>query len=180
MARTNYAARRAQLISTFGVGSLFPAENNSFMITSIDQWDQKRLQTVAEVRLARNLRVRGFYLPPAGKTGRIPVIRFPDMLVCPKCNRLGNVKDLKARYDDPKCGVCSAPGELVPSRFVVACENGHLDDFPYSYWVHSHTPWIVTTINCPCSRRAGRHHWQILWCVAAVASPGPWLTPSIH
>lgn len=140
MARTTYAARRAQLISTFGVGSLFPAENNSFMITSIDQWDQKRLQTVAEVRLARNLRVRGFYLPPAGKTGRIPVIRFPDMLVCPKCNRLGNVKDLKARYDDPKCGVCSAPGELVPSRFVVACENGHLDDFPYSYWVHSHTP----------------------------------------
>lgn len=140
MARTTYAARRAQLISTFGVGSLFPAENNSFMITSIDQWDRKRLQNVAEPRLARNLGVSAFYLPPAGTTGRIPVIRFPDMLVCPKCNRLGSVKDLNARYDDPRCGVCSAPGELVPSRFVVACENGHLDDFPYSYWVHSHTP----------------------------------------
>lgn len=140
MARTTYAARRAQLISTFGVGSLFPAENNSFMITSIDQWDQKRLQSVEEARLARNLRVSGFYLPPSGKTGRIPVVRFPDMLVCPRCNRLGTIKDLRARYDDPVCGVCSKKGELTPSRFVVACENGHLDDFPYTFWVHAHNP----------------------------------------
>ena len=140
MARTTYAARRAQLISTFGVGSLFPAENNSFIITSIDQWDRKRLQSVEEARLARNLGVSGFYLPPSGKNGRIPVVRFPDMLVCPRCSRLGNIKALGARYDDPICGMCSKKGELTPSRFVVACENGHLDDFPYSYWVHAHNP----------------------------------------
>ncbi|GLB65928.1 DUF1998 domain-containing protein [Arthrobacter mangrovi] len=140
MARTNYAARRAQLISTFGVGSLFPAENNSFMITSTDQWDEKRLKRVSEPRLARNLRVNELCLPPSGKSGHIPVVRFPDMLVCPRCNRLGNLRELKSRYDDPVCGLCSKKGELAPSRFVVACENGHLDDFPYAYWVHSYNP----------------------------------------
>ena len=25
---------------------------------------------------------------------------------------------------------------LVPSRFIVACRHGHIDDFPYSRWVH--------------------------------------------
>lgn len=140
MARTTYAARRAQLVSTFGVGSLFPAENNSFMITSIDQWDRKRLQRVEEARLARNLGVSGFFLPPSGKSGRIPVVRFPDKLVCPRCNRLGSIKELNARYDDPICGVCPKKGELVPSRFVIACENGHLDDFPYAFWVHAFNP----------------------------------------
>jgi hypothetical protein len=29
--------------------------------------------------------------------------------------------------------------DLVPSRFVVACEAGHLDEFPYWQWVHRST-----------------------------------------
>lgn len=28
--------------------------------------------------------------------------------------------------------------ELYPSRFVVACKNGHISDFPYIEWVHQH------------------------------------------
>jgi hypothetical protein len=139
MAKT-YAARRAQLISTFGVGSLFPAENNSFMITSIDQWDTKHMRPVAEPRLARSLGANQLYLPPSGKRARIPVARFPELLVCPRCNRLGNTSDLKAGYEDPVCGICAKMGQLTPSRFVVACENGHIDDFPYLYWVHSFNP----------------------------------------
>lgn len=140
MARKTYAARRSQLISTFGVGSLFPAENNSFMITSIDQWDKKQLKPVSEPRLARSLRVSQLLLPPAGARGRIPVIRFPEMLVCPNCNRLGRVKQLQASYEDPKCGLCKSLAPVTPSRFVIACEDGHIDDFPYAYWVHGYTP----------------------------------------
>lgn len=140
MARKTYAARRSQLISTFGVGSLFPAENNSFMITSIDQWDKKQLKAVSEPRLARSLRVAELLLPPAGARGKIPVVRFPQMLVCPSCNRIGTVKQLQASYEDPKCGLCKSLAPLTPSRFVVACEDGHIDDFPYSYWVHGFTP----------------------------------------
>lgn len=139
MARKTYAARRSQLISTFGVGSLFPAENNSFMITSIDQWDRKYLKPVSEPRLARSLGVSELLLPPAGTRGKIPVIRFPQMLVCPNCNRIGTTKQLQAAYDDPKCGLCKSLAPLTPSRFVVACENGHIDDFPYAYWVHGYS-----------------------------------------
>ena len=110
MARKTYAARRSQLISTFGVGSLFPAENNSFMITSIDQWDRKHLKPVSEPRLARSLRVSELLLPPAGARGKIPVVRFPQMLVCPSCNRLGQVQQLQASYEDPKVWLVQVPG----------------------------------------------------------------------
>lgn len=140
LARKTYAARRSQLISTFGVGSLFPAENNSFMITSIDQWDKKHLKPVSEPRLARSLGVAQLLLPPAGARGKIPVVRFPQMLVCPSCNRIGTVKQLQASYEDPKCGLCKSLAPLTPSRFVIACEDGHIDDFPYGYWVHGYSP----------------------------------------
>lgn len=140
MARKTYAARRSQLISTFGVGSLFPAESNSFMITSIDQWDRKYLKPVVEPRLASSLNVAQLLLPPAGTRGRIPVVRFPQILICPNCDRIGTVSQLQASYEDPKCGLCKSLAPLTPSRFVVACEDGHIDDFPYSYWVHGYTP----------------------------------------
>ncbi|MHA7209660.1 DrmB family protein [Arthrobacter sp. MDT1-65] len=135
MVRKTYAARRSQLISTFGVGSLFPAENNSFMITSIDQWDRKYLKPVSEPRLARSLRVSELFLPPSGRGG-VPVVRFPQMLVCSSCQRIGTTTGLRAAYDDPRCGLCKSPTPLTPSRFVTACEDGHIDDFPYSFWVH--------------------------------------------
>src|SRR5262249_17956895 len=35
---------------------------------------------------------------------------------------------------EPKCTHCSAP--LIPSRFIAVCEEGHIEDFPYSAWVH--------------------------------------------
>lgn len=134
-----YDARRSQLISTFGVGSLFPAENHSFMVTSIDQWKPEWLNPVSEPRLARSLGVTSLRLPPSGEKRSIPVIRFPNVLACPTCNRLGNLKDLNSNYKDPVCGHCSKPSQLTPSRFIVACQNGHIDDFPYSYWVHGHS-----------------------------------------
>ena len=135
----SYDARRSQLISTFGVGSLFPAENHSFMITSIDQWRFDWLQEVSEPRLARNLGVTSLRLPPSGERRSIPVIRFPNVLSCPGCNRLGSLTILKSSFSDPICGYCSKPTQLTPSRFIVACQNGHIDDFPYSYWVHGYT-----------------------------------------
>src|SRR5205823_9555578 len=36
------------------------------------------------------------------------------------------------------CRDCDAT--LVPSRFVVACSKGHIDDFPYFEWVHKGKP----------------------------------------
>lgn len=136
MPSNTFNARRSQLVSTFGVGSLFPVENNSFMVTSIDQWDDKYLTPAPEPRLASSLGVGRLLLPPTGKRAKVPVIRFPYVLTCPKCSRLGSIKELHSDHQEALCGLCNSKVPLTPSRFVVACENGHLDDFPYGYWVH--------------------------------------------
>ena len=39
----------------------------------------------------------------------------------------------RPQYTNPSC----KRRTLVPMRFVMACENGHLDDVPWDRWVHS-------------------------------------------
>ena len=34
------------------------------------------------------------------------------------------------------CNHCGPKVHLIPSRFIVACINGHIDDFPYVVWAH--------------------------------------------
>ena len=41
-------ARRSQLLSTYGVGGLFPSEATSFMIAGIHEWDVERAERVPE------------------------------------------------------------------------------------------------------------------------------------
>ena len=64
----------------------------------------------------------------------IPVVRFPEMYSCPTCRRLEK-HSFFCENDDNKCNSCNAP--LVPSRFVVCCPKGHINDFPYFNWVHA-------------------------------------------
>ena len=87
----------------------------------------------------------------------VPVTPFPRWLRCPRCHRLGPI-------DPPgQFAACSPlrptarPGEVssthgarrqssqtrlanrracVPARFIVVCEDGHMDDFPYVEYVH--------------------------------------------
>jgi len=92
---------------------------------------------IHEPRLERVLRKQGFVLPRASETDRdIPVVRFPQWYSCPQCKRLARHGDFGGPHDT-KCPVDLAT--LVPSRFVVACPKGHIDDFPYFHWVHKGT-----------------------------------------
>lgn len=134
---SEFAIRRSQVLSTYGVGGLLPDENASYMIASLDQWDSERLTEIPEPRLARALGVSSLRLPSASKyTGRVPVIRFPFTQNCPNCHRLGTLQELKSKWNEASCGICKTKVPLSPSRLVISCENGHLDDFPYYYWVH--------------------------------------------
>lgn len=129
--------RRAQLLSTYGVGGLLPDENASFMVASLDQWDTELLSRVPEPRLARALRVADLFLPSSSRRqGSVPVIRFPFIQSCGKCGRLGNLHSLKSKWNDPICGFCKPKSALTPSRLIITCEDGHIDDFPYHFWVH--------------------------------------------
>lgn len=129
--------RRSQLITTYGVGSIVAVEDESFMIAGIDRWEPGP-PNLHEPRLERRLHVNGFRLPPATENrGDIPVVRFPTWAHCPSCKRLDRHVRLTSIFRN-LCNTCGDP--LIPSRFVVCCANGHIDDFPYFNWVHAGSP----------------------------------------
>jgi hypothetical protein len=94
-------------------------------------------QIIHERRLEKELGVQCFRLPPTSdsdKYGDVPVVRFPEVQSCPECNRLAKARFFGALRSPAKCKQCDR--ELVPSRFVVCCAAGHIDDFPYFRWLH--------------------------------------------
>jgi hypothetical protein len=87
---------------------------------------------------------------PANRIG-VPVATFPRWMLCPRCQRLAPLSsDLfkldpnwrrpeYTRYTHVNCNRASNP-PVVPARFLVACANGHLDDFPWIDFVHQGNP----------------------------------------
>jgi hypothetical protein len=81
----------------------------------------------------------------------VPVATFPRWMVCPMCRRLASIKTglfkLKEHpfhpdrtaYRHENCEKGRSP-EVVPARFLVTCEKGHLDDFPWIDFVHQGEP----------------------------------------
>lgn len=125
--------RSSQLVTTYGSGAIVPVGDQSFIIAGIDQWVPRELD-VHEPRLERLLQVQGFVRPPTSEQRRdVPVRRFPDTHYCPACRRLDR-HSFFTSGDGSQCNDCQVP--LVPSRFVIACERGHIDEFPYFEWVH--------------------------------------------
>ncbi len=91
---------------------------------------------------------------PWTRTG-VPVSPFPRWLRCPRCHRLGPldppgqfelVHRIGRRPDLAKWvhATCQQQAQVrdqrkracLPARFLVACEAGHLDEFPYVDFVH--------------------------------------------
>ncbi|MFD7874525.1 DrmB family protein [Streptomyces sp. NPDC059766] len=130
--------RRAQLITTYGVGAMIAVENESFLVRGIDSWNVSEAPFISEPRLARQLGVSGFRLPPAPDpdTARdgVRAVRFPEMYSCPECKQLQPFRRFNSPAGRAECSTCNEA--LVPSRFVMACARGHLEDFPYWKWVH--------------------------------------------
>lgn len=161
--------RRSTIVSTFAPGAVvdFRADHAAIsgVVAGLEEWDAnfpqaglRNPQRINEPRLERKLGVKGFRLPPVLEdaardqngnpdTRRLVATRFPQWLQCPTCDRIatarrwGDEPGKAARF----CVDCTrrAPGKrkvyVVPVRFVMACRAGHLDDFPWHWWV-GHTP----------------------------------------
>ncbi|MFC9912711.1 DrmB family protein [Streptomyces sp. NPDC127197] len=148
------SVRRSQMITTYGVGSLIAVDNESFIVSGIDDahrsWSLDEAPIIHEHRLARVLGVNHFRLPPASedtsKDG-VRVRRFPLWHSCPKCQSLQHVRSFNPPPGKNVCTECDDE-PLVPSRFVMACEDGHLDDFPYWKWLHRKNREEGTTGHC--------------------------------
>jgi hypothetical protein len=135
VAQIKGSVRRSQIVTTYGVGAVVALGDESFMVAGIDRWPV-RGANLHEPRLERELSVGGFVVPPAGGED-IPVVRFPRWHSCSKCKRLDDHFRLTS-FDSNRCGDCNRP--LIPSRFVMVCPRGHIDDFPYMRWVHKGKP----------------------------------------
>jgi len=127
--------RRTQLVGTFGVGSMYPAQDQSLMIQGLDYWNPRACRSITEPRLARSLGIAQLKEPPSGSDdGDVPVVRFPEYYFCPDCRRLDRIRNFDSMDRTPRCQDCGCA--IVPSRFVTCCVNGHIDDFPYFAWIH--------------------------------------------
>lgn len=131
--------RPNQIITTFGPGSIVDAVKDSVTILDISYWKQKG-QKIIDGRLASYLGVDCFYMPRTSSfSGDIPVISFPYWHVCSRCSRLFDAResfdlDRYLKYG-VTCPVCHSP-TAYPSRFITICEDGHMADFPWKWWVH--------------------------------------------
>jgi hypothetical protein len=163
--------RPSQLIYTFGVGALLDLPNTSALILGLDDWDTRYCTEISEERLLTAIQrrlgqqVKKLHLPPmsfdddsrdptAAAIG-VPVAPFPRWLRCPLCDTLATIdsgifnlvqdqwRPDKTRYVHGSCAKASAnPPTAFAVRFLLACREGHLTDFPWIQYVHNQ--------NVPC------------------------------
>jgi Domain of unknown function (DUF1998) len=159
--------RPNQLLHTYGAVADLP--NLSVIMMGLDYWDLQHAHEIVEDRLLAAVRARlGHqvatlrqppHLPETAdvfadwaRTG-VPVGVFPSWLRCSdtRCNRLARIDSElftllghafqpdKVRYVHSCRGNGGNRPTAVPARFVLACDSGHLDDFPWQFFVHRGT-----------------------------------------
>jgi hypothetical protein len=158
------SVRPSQLLWTYGPGSVVDLPSLSVITMGLNQWDEKRCRPIDESRLLDSVKrilgpqVLRLYCPPVitddnahpmsaeAKIG-VPVRPFPRWFRCVRCGLLGEFDsglfDLEANAFNPDKTRfvhrnCSKGGksDAVPARFLLACQDGHLDDFPWHWFVH--------------------------------------------
>lgn len=140
--------RPSQAVMQFGPGALVDLPTMSMIITGTDFWHTGNSPMFGDRRLAEKLRVKHFRTPPYLKkkdaTGGMPAILFPNFLMCPmvSCRTLAESDRFRFESDGQPRYVCDRVHkklDVFPARFMVACQNGHLDDFPWREYVHPGT-----------------------------------------
>ncbi len=153
--------RRSQAVTTFGPGAMMDLVDQAVLVGGLDFWsyDQnKGIPVISEPRLRDALaeqflavklelsQDQAFREPPVGddrepsKLAGIQVLEFPSWFVCqnPACRALVRRDGLelkRGRYWH-HCSSQRRGSEMVPVRFVGACERGHVQDFPWIAFAH--------------------------------------------
>lgn len=152
--------RPSQLLLTYGVGAIVDMPHISALIMGLDSWNTSQTNEIIEERLlaavqsALGQQIKHLYAPPADDDRDspyslvgVPVVSFPRWMVCPACRLLAPIDSglfklrTYAYRPDRTCYVhhiCpkNPYAPALPSRFMIACEHGHLDDFPWDHFVH--------------------------------------------
>lgn len=128
--------RASTVAGVSGVGAIVDVGQESFVIPGINLWKQSQLRIIELKRLSS--RLQKILKAPRENKPALMVRRFPRAMFCEKCRRIILWKtELETHDSEPVCPSNQCAGKLVSMRFVVACENGHLDDVDWRYWAHS-------------------------------------------
>lgn len=158
--------RPSQLLWTYGPGAMIDLPNFSVMTMGLDLWKQDQCRPIGEPRLLEQVRkmcgpqVERLLQPPVCETESdnpndphsyigVPVQPFPRWFRCVKCGMMAeydsDLFDIKENFYRPERtrfvhANCpkghGKPVDAVPVRFLVACQHGHVDDFPWRWFVH--------------------------------------------
>ncbi len=171
--------RRSQAVLSFGIGAPVDLPHISAIMMGTQHWAMDGWNplhpnnAIAEPRLLRiakllaGAQVKQLVAPPVryDENARygIPVALFPRWLRCSRCEMIAppeygvfHLSEDQYRADRTKFVHRNCPkmqrGDptVHPVRFVVACNRGHLADFP---WEH----YIKHVGNCTCSGRSILH-----------------------
>ena len=147
--------RPSQLVSTFGPGSIYDNLYDSFLIMGTDSWNERNCKKLTDETLLFYLKkseprkyssLVKFLVPISSRDDeeQVAISTFPRWGVCPECSMVQrrNHTGIGFKCRSTTCRGIDGTGrqsETVPVRFISACVNGHLDDFPWYRWVHRGT-----------------------------------------
>jgi Domain of unknown function (DUF1998) len=156
--------RPSQLLHTYGVGATVELPELTTLVLGIDEWPQVLCEPISEPRLLAAVRamegqqVERLLSPPVvpeGESSGVPVAPFPRWLRCPLCNLLAPIehglftfkpdpwRPDRTRYVHAGCPKSRSQRNwptAFPARYLMACQQGHLDDFPWVEFLHGGAP----------------------------------------
>jgi len=155
--------RPSQLMHTYGVGATVELPELTALVLGLDDWPRVLGQPVSEPRLLASVRavvgsqVEQLLTPPVvadGDSAGVPVAPFPRWLRCPVCSLLSPIdhgvftlkvdpwRPERTTYIHEGCPRSRSrrPPTAFPARYLMACQDGHLDDFPWVQFLHGGVP----------------------------------------
>lgn len=155
--------RPSQLLHTYGVGSTVELPEMTTLVLGLDDWPRVLGEPVSEPRLLAAVReaagsqVEQLLTPPVvpeGDSAGVPVAPFPRWLRCPLCSLLSPIdhgvfafkpdawRPERTTFVHEGCPKSRGrrPPTAFPARYLMACQDGHLDDFPWVEFLHGGVP----------------------------------------
>lgn len=153
--------RKSQLLAPFGIGAMLDLPEESLMLLGQEHWVTGSVTNlIKDARLGKRLGVSHFREPTSTSDDEtlsaeervMQFTRFPRWYFCQRCRQMKQAPI--ASTSVPECDGLYKPcstnkqraiearrrrlglPKMVPVRFVIACPNGHLDDFPWVAWAH--------------------------------------------
>lgn len=136
--------RLSQTITPFGVGAIYDVLGESFVACDTNMWKGHGVKLNAQRLVQKLPGISALKMAPhtasmfGGSTYGVPFFRFPQWMFCGSCRRMTRWKYTDEEEGKPAtCSHCAKPRKLIPMRFVMVCEQGHMEDVPWDWYAHA-------------------------------------------